>query len=110
MQTLASPRAERQYQRSPVAAGAPSNRPLDRVDPELFAEIDERCIQVDRVLAQQTEVLKDAFVLAAAYRDRRLTSALAVALRCADDLTREAGDLGVALVELCDALNAEKAR
>lgn len=85
-------------------------RLVDRVDPELFAEIDERCIQVDRLLCQLGDTLRSALVLAAAHRDSRLTSELRVALRCADDLTREGGQLGLALLDLRDTLNPEAGR
>ena len=98
---------------APVAGVIPSRGTvapdLRHVDHALFAEIDERCLGLDRALIQLTQIVKEALIRAAPHRDRELRNALAAALVGCDDATREAGELGVALLELRDGLFPEGA-
>jgi hypothetical protein len=92
---------------APSPLGAAASRLVDRIDPDLLGDVDSRCLAFDRLLGQLNDCLGAALVLAAANPDRELRNQIVAARLAVDELQLEAGDLGLSLLALRDAINAE---
>jgi phosphate uptake regulator len=82
-------------------------RAVEPPDPALLADLDDRCLRVDRLVLQIVDSLNTVLLRLAPSPERDARNQAAAALSAARELRDEFGELGIDLLVLRDAINGD---